>query len=484
MRQRHMRKPQRLRMSKIVLAALLAVMLSVGSVVTVMANTVDVTVRDGEDTYAFSMLGANPEDILARAETEGMPPVSSIDTYAFSDRDGILTVQRFVRVSVAADGEAQTYVVPKGTTLSDALDQNGVELGARDVTEPALDTALTADTVAVVTRSNRVFVEADGARSMVDVLGGTVGEALRAAGITLGEKDTVTPAADTQLENGMRIHVARYLDVTIMADGETVQESVAAHSVGEAVEKAGVALGEADRLYRQTENGEHEVGASDAIADGDVIRVVRITTEEVTETETIEYKTTYEDTDSLYEGETETKTNGAEGEKRVTYKVTYADGEETGREPIEEEILKEARDAVVLRGTKERPAAAPGNGDGASNTAATGTFVDASGSEVGYEYSLSGSCTAYYAEEGAVTSTGAKPQVGYVAVNPNIIPYGSLLYITSADGSWTYGYCYAMDTGGGAMAGSIVADLYYDTYEECIAFGRRNMVVYVIRSGW
>ena len=110
--------------------------------------------------------------------------------------------------------------------------------------------------------------------------------------------------------------------------------------------------------------------------------------------------------------------------------------------------------------------------------------MDASGETVSYEYSLYGSCTAYYAEPGAVTSIGATPQVGYVAVDPNRIPYGSLLYITAADGSWTYGYCYAMDTGGAAMAGDIVADLYYDTLEDCTAFGRRNMNVYVIRSGW
>lgn len=93
-------------------------------------------------------------------------------------------------------------------------------------------------------------------------------------------------------------------------------------------------------------------------------------------------------------------------------------------------------------------------------------------------------CTAYYAPAGAVTSIGATPQVGYVAVDPNRIPYGSLLYITAVDGSWTYGYCYAMDTGGAAMCGDIVADLYYDTLEDCTAFGRRDMIVYVVRAGW
>lgn len=155
---RHARKAQGRRIPHILLITVLVVMICVGSVVTVMANTVEITVRDDGNTYTFSMLGGNPEEILARAETEGMPPVSDIDTYEFNRNDGLLTVQRAVRVSVEADGETATVVVPKGTTLEDAVAQGGVTLGARDVTEPARDTALDADTTASVTRSNRVFI--------------------------------------------------------------------------------------------------------------------------------------------------------------------------------------------------------------------------------------------------------------------------------------------------------------------------------------
>ncbi|MGN0478121.1 MAG: G5 domain-containing protein [Hominenteromicrobium sp.] len=472
---RHLRKPQRKPLTRVLIASLLVVLVSIGSVVTVMANTVDITVRDGEDAYTFSMLGTDAEEILARAETEGMAPISDIDTYEFSEADGILTVWRAVRVSVEADGASHTFIAAKNTLLADVLAENGIVLGVRDTVEPAVDTQLTADTRVVVTRSSRVFVEADGMRRMLDLLGGTVADALQAAGIVLGERDSVSPAEDTPLSNGMRIYVARYIDVTVTADGETGTYSVAAHSYGDAVEKAGIVLGGQDRLCVETADGETTVKADDPVSDGDSIRVIRIRTEEVTETEAIAYETTYKDSDELYEDETEVLTKGEEGEKRVTYTVTYADGEEESREPSKEEIIREPKDAVVRRGTKQRAAGASGS---------AGTFTDASGKQVAYAYSLTGSCTAYYAPEGAITSIGAKPQVGYVAVNPNIIPYGSLLYITSPYGTWNYGYCYAMDTGGAAMAGDIVADLYYDTYEECCAFGRRDMTVYVIRAGW
>lgn len=394
---RHVRKQQKSLMPKILLIVVLVAALSISSVVTVMANTADITVYDGSETYRFSMIGQNPQDILSRAQTEGMAPVSDIDTYDFSPENGTLTVQRFVRVSVKEDNASQMILAPKGKTLSDVFAENEITLGARDTADADLTAALTADIAVQITRAKRVFVSADGKRRMEDLNEGTVEDALKAAGITLGENDTVTPAMDTALTNGMRIR-----------------------------------------------------------------------TEEITENEAVAYSTVYEDTEELYEGETETKTEGVEGEAKVTYTVTYADGEEENRVVKTKEVLKEAKSAVVLRGTKEKQ----------------NVFTDASGAPSSFEYSLTGSCTAYYAPAGAVTSIGATPQVGYVAVDPNRIPYGSLLYITAVDGSWTYGYCYAMDTGGAAMCGDIVADLYYDTLEDCTAFGRRDMIVYVVRAGW
>lgn len=465
---RHVRKQQKSLMPKILLIVVLVAALSISSVVTVMANTADITVYDGSETYRFSMIGQNPQDILSRAQTEGMAPVSDIDTYDFSPENGTLTVQRFVRVSVKEDNASQMILAPKGKTLSDVFAENEITLGARDTADADLAAALTADIAVQITRAKRVFVSADGKRRMEDLNEGTVEDALKAAGITLGENDTVTPAMDTALTNGMRIRVQRYLDLTVTADGKTTEKSVAAENYSDAVEAMGITLGENDRILVATAEGEKQVKAEDNVSSGDVIRVVRIRTEEVTENEAVAYSTVYEDTEELYEGETETKTEGVEGEAKVTYTVTYADGKEENRVVKTKEVLKEAKSAVVLRGTKEKQ----------------NVFTDASGAPSSFEYSLTGSCTAYYAPAGAVTSIGATPQVGYVAVDPNRIPYGSLLYITAVDGSWTYGYCYAMDTGGAAMCGDIVADLYYDTLEDCTAFGRRDMIVYVVRAGW
>ncbi len=58
--------------------------------------------------------------------------------------------------------------------------------------------------------------------------------------------------------------------------------------------------------------------------------------------------------------------------------------------------------------------------------------------------------------------------------------YGSKLYVESVDGSIVYGYCTAVDTGGFCDDGSAIIDVFYDTYDECVNWGRRDVNVYVV----
>lgn len=67
---------------------------------------------------------------------------------------------------------------------------------------------------------------------------------------------------------------------------------------------------------------------------------------------------------------------------------------------------------------------------------------------------------------------GVMTGLGIIAVDSSVIPLGSLLYI---DG---YGYAIAADTGG-AIHGNII-DLYLNSYDECINWGRQNVTVNLI----
>jgi 3D (Asp-Asp-Asp) domain-containing protein len=72
-----------------------------------------------------------------------------------------------------------------------------------------------------------------------------------------------------------------------------------------------------------------------------------------------------------------------------------------------------------------------------------------------------------------LTSTGLKPAVGVVAVDPDYIPYGTELYIPG------YGLAIAGDCGG-AINGYMI-DLFYNTEDECWEWGRKyNIQVFII----
>ncbi len=71
-----------------------------------------------------------------------------------------------------------------------------------------------------------------------------------------------------------------------------------------------------------------------------------------------------------------------------------------------------------------------------------------------------------------ITATGLPAQHGVVAVDPDVIPLGTRLYIPG------YGFAIAADTGG--MIEGYMIDLCMEDYEACMEFGRRDIDVYVL----
>ena len=105
--------------------------------------------------------------------------------------------------------------------------------------------------------------------------------------------------------------------------------------------------------------------------------------------------------------------------------------------------------------------------------------LDAKGVPINYTKHMTLQATAY-TYTGNNCSTGVAPQPGYVAVNPNHIPYGTKMFIKSSDGKYIYGYAVAADTGGFIKTRPTNIDLFFTTKSACTAFGRRNIEVYIL----
>ena len=80
---------------------------------------------------------------------------------------------------------------------------------------------------------------------------------------------------------------------------------------------------------------------------------------------------------------------------------------------------------------------------------------------------------AYYG--GSCTATGTTPTPGRtIAVDPNVIPYGTTVYIESES---ICGYYVAEDCGGGIHG--YILDIYMGSYDECVQWGRRSVSIYI-----
>lgn len=317
-----------------------------------------------------------------------------------------------------------------------------------------------------VVKAKKLTIDNCGTVSSVMMAQGTVQEALDRAGIVLKDNQCVIPSPNTTIDSIDTISIYNSLSVTVTADSKTFCVRAPYETAQEALQILGYAVGENDIV---------NVGKDTQITDGMHIILSRVSYTENTTVEKINYKKTEEKTDKLNSGKIKVKVKGKDGEKQVTRRYKYIDGKLDSAQVLNTTVTKEPVDQVTLVGTKDTDPSSVTISDSGN-----GTFTDSNGKTVSYKNVLTGSGTAYTAPSGAGTATGVTAYHGGVAVNPNIIPYGTKLYIVSTDGSFVYGYATAVDTGGALMEGSAIVDCFYNTYDECVNFGRRNMKVYIL----
>lgn len=287
---------------------------------------------------------------------------------------------------------------------------------------------------------------------------------LSQADIELSHADEVKRS---DVEDMIYIEVLRAFSVEIEYHGESMSVEVAHGTVSDALVKADIKL---------TENDVLSISTDTKLYDGIKIAVDELKYKAKKSDRTIEFNTVYEESDDYPIGFEEVTQEGKNGKAQVTTTYKYVNGEFDTICGEVEKVVVEPTDKVVLKGTGQTVGAS--NITGSTTTLGSGSSSGGVVDGLSYSRVLTGSATAYTASEGALTATGVPAYVGGVAVNPNIIPYGSKLYIV-CDG-YTYGYATAVDTGGALMSGTALVDLYMSTYDECINFGRRNVTVYVL----
>ena len=104
-------------------------------------------------------------------------------------------------------------------------------------------------------------------------------------------------------------------------------------------------------------------------------------------------------------------------------------------------------------------------------------FIETSRGAMRYTDVMVMEASAYLPTDGGgdcITATGLPATHGVVAVDPDVIPLGTQVYIPG------YGVAIAADTGG--MIEGAMIDLCMEDYDDCMEFGRRDIDVYILET--
>ncbi|XZH09083.1 3D domain-containing protein [Clostridium perfringens] len=139
------------------------------------------------------------------------------------------------------------------------------------------------------------------------------------------------------------------------------------------------------------------------------------------------------------------------------------------------QAAKNKIESLKAEEAKKAEEAAKNNAANSSNITSSNNSSSQPSSDGKYKKTLSMEATAY--SGGTLTAMGLKPVrdpggISTIAVDPSVIPLGSKVYIPG------YGYAIASDTGG-VIKGNII-DLYMNSHDECISWGRRQVTLHIV----
>ena len=161
----------------------------------------------------------------------------------------------------------------------------------------------------------------------------------------------------------------------------------------------------------------------------------------------------------------------------VAYASMYGNTEE-----LAETVHEQAVPQITVVGTKQKPvsiSSLKNSGKAISELQPPASLQIVNGAPTQYSKIITGKAAAYTDHPGAKTASGRTVKAGYIAVNPKQIPYGTELWIVSTDGI-VYGYAIAADTGGFVKKGKFTVDLFMNSESECVQWGARDVVIYVL----
>lgn len=308
--------------------------------------------------------------------------------------------------------------------------------------------AASVNLVGFAAQPKTVSIKVDGQTITLQTRALTVQGALEEAGVVLQKADGYELVGEEEkLNDGATIEVTRAMPVKVWKAGRTTEYTIGRKTVRDVLNAVGVDY-KGFQVYP---------GLDTEVTPDMTIHIISPTNKLTTETRDIPYEVEMRNNDNLPRGRQNVISPGQNGQEKVTYREIKV-GSETVRQELNREVLSEPVPEIVEVGT--------GNNL---------NMIETSRGFVRYRSARTVEASAYTMAEGSgtgLTSTGVVPYHGVVAVDPDVIPYGTRMYIPG------YGFAVAADCGG-AINGDTI-DLFMEDYGDAISWGRRDVTVYFL----
>lgn len=281
-----------------------------------------------------------------------------------------------------------------------------------------------------------------------------VGQALQKSMITLRQGDHVEPDMSNPLQSGLKIVIQRSTPINVQVDGQLITTGILARTVADALAEIGIAMADKDQVTPRLTDGVYENMEIEVIRVREDVESVDVVTS---------FETIFRPDINVPIDTRQVINQGADGIRRTRYRIRYENGLEVSRILEDKWLAQEPTPRVIAYGQRIVPR----------------TALGPAGETITYWRKIRMLATSYSASTSGTsrdkpwyghTYTGDKMRHGIVAVDPDVVPLRSKVYVPG------YGYGDALDIGGAIVAKHI--DLGYD--DDNLVIWRKWVDVYLL----
>lgn len=357
-------------------------------------------------------------------------------------------------VSLTIDGKEQK-IRTHADTVNELLAEKDIDTRKEDELSPAKNEKIKDNMKIVFKAAKPIKVAIGDERRTIWSSADTVKELIEQENLHVTEHDKINPALDTAIKKDLSLTIDKAFKIALNVGENKQQVWTTSTTVADFLKQQNVELNELDKI---------EPALTEEINEKSQVIVTRI--EKVTDVveEPIAFNVVEKNDNSIEKGQQKVIESGKEGKQKKHYEVVLENGKEISRDLIKTETLEESQDRVVALGTK------------AVQQTSTATVSRGNDSVTKEFYAHSTAYTANCNGCSGNTATGinlrANPNAKVVAVDPNVIPLGTKVYVEG------YGYAVAADTGSAIKGNKI--DVFFPTKSAAYRWGSKKVKVKIL----